>query len=287
MKDLIKDGIYYGSFLVFPWLLLLYIYRKKVHIVVYVLLLLWMLIFMYSRFIETQIITISNTSIEVWFSSKIALIWDTHLWRYKGRMFLDRLVNKLNKLDVDYVFIAGDLTYEPEKWELEELFWAFDDLKHETYWVLWNHDVERPGPRIREELIRALDKENFHYLNNNIIVLGDFTLVWLGSNWNNEDDTGVLSQFIWSDNIVTLMHNPDSLSKFPMWISDITFAWHTHWGQIRLPFLYKKVIPTQGIYDKGYTQEKESKLFITSGMWEIGLPMRILNPPVIDVINLK
>jgi predicted MPP superfamily phosphohydrolase len=83
------------------------------------------------------------------------------------------------------------------------------------------------------------------------------------------------------------MHNPDSLEKFPESISDLALAGHTHGWQIRIPILYKKVIPTLWSYDKWYTQEKKSKLFITSGLWEVWLPMRFLNPPVIDVINLK
>jgi predicted MPP superfamily phosphohydrolase len=282
-----KELIYYGSFLVFPCVWIIYLFRKKIPFFLYIWLWLTCLLFMYARFIEPQIILIKNTQIDVWFESKIALIWDIHLWKYKWKVFLDRLVKKLNELDVEYVLIAGDLTYEPEKWDLQELFWAFKNLKHETYWVLWNHDVERPWPNIRSELISVLDNEKLYFLNNDIVELNNFTLAWLGSNWNNEDDASILWQFNITDDIVVLMHNPDSLEKFPESISDLALAGHTHGWQIRIPILYKKVIPTLWSYDKWYTQEKKSKLFITSGLWEVWLPMRFLNPPVIDVINLK
>jgi predicted MPP superfamily phosphohydrolase len=51
--------------------------------------------------------------------------------------------------------------------------------------------------------------------------------------------------------------------------------------------LYKKVIPTYGQFDEWLTQEKNTQLFITSGLWIIGLPFRFLNPPVIDILKIN
>jgi len=61
----------------------------------------------------------------------------------------------------------------------------------------------------------------------------------------------------------------------------LTLAGHTHGGQIRIPYLYKKVIPVRGdvLWDQGLYSFKNEKVFVTSGIGEIGLPMRFLIPP--------
>lgn len=244
------------------------------------------MLFIHARFIEPQIIITKTQKIETWFSAKIILISDLHLWRYKWEKFLERVVKKINTMEGEYVLIAWDLTYEPDIEKLEELFYPLSQINKTIYWVLGNHDVEKPGPKLRAELIAALDYENIYFLNNDIVDIWEYSLVALGSHWNNEDDTSLLENFSSSDNVVTLLHNPDSISTFPESISDVTFAWHTHGGQIRIPVLYKKVIPTTRFFDRGFTQEKETQLYISAGLWETSLPMRFLNPPSIDVITL-
>lgn len=63
-------------------------------------------------------------------------------------------------------------------------------------------------------------------------------------------------------------------------------AGHTHGGQLRIPFLYKKAIPTEGDFDRGLSQEDTTLLFTTAGVGETALPMRLFNPPCIDVLRL-
>jgi predicted MPP superfamily phosphohydrolase len=282
-----KELIYYWSYLVFPFMMFLISY-KKLPLFWRIFFILLSLLFIYSRFIETQLITINNTQINVWFESKIALISDTHLWIYKDEVFLKRVIDKINNIpDLDYVFIAWDFTWNPKNDELLELFEPLSQLSIPTYWVLWNHDVEKPGPKIREELIEVLDWYWLYYLNNNAVELNNFTLLWLGSNWNNEDDITLLNDYKETDNIIVLTHNPDTISKYTNYIADLTLAWHTHWWQIRIPIIYKDVIPTKWDFDKWLTQEKYTQLFISSWLWETAIPMRLFNPPVIDILVLK
>lgn len=57
---------------------------------------------------------------------------------------MENIVEKLNDLDVDMVWIAGDFTADPPEDELVSLFAPLADLRHTTYAVLGNHDVEKP-----------------------------------------------------------------------------------------------------------------------------------------------
>lgn len=239
------EFIYYWSYLVFPFVILL-IVCKKLHKIARILFLLFSLLFIYSRFIEPQIITVKTTQINVWFESKIVLISDLHLWVYKAENYLSRVIEKINNIpDVDYVFIAWDFTYNPEISELWKIFEPLKYLEKPTYWVLWNHDVQRPGPKLRWELKEVLDNHWLHYLNNNTIKLNNFTLIWLGSNWNNEDNVSLLDNYTETDNIIVLAHNPDTTSKYTNNNADLSLAWHTHGWQLRIPVIYKSVIPTK------------------------------------------
>ena len=282
-----QEILFIASYIVFPFIIFI-IFSKKIQIIWKIFFILLSLLFIYSRFIETQIITIKNDIINVWFESNIVLISDLHLWIYKDEKFIKRVVEKINSLsNIDYIFIAWDLTWNPKKENLSQLFQPLSELNSPTYWVLWNHDVEKPGPKIRDELIDILDWYWLHHLNNETIELNNFSLIWLWSNWNNEDDVTLLQNYNKSDNVIVLTHNPDTISKYTNNISDLTLAWHTHWWQVRIPVIYKDVIPTEWIFDKWFTQEDTTALFISSWLWESTIPMRIFNPPVINILELK
>ena len=246
-----------------------------------------------ARFIEPNYISVQKTKINIWLEKevKIALISDIHLGIYKKWDFAEKIVKKLNSLEnIDYIFIAWDLTYLDEnkkEYDLEKLFWAFKNIKKPVYWVLWNHDVELPWPKIREQLVSKLNKYNFNFLNNKIIELEEFNLVWLWSNWAREDDINILKNIKNNKKNIILTHNPDTTLKYKNKKSNLTLCWHTHWWQVRIPFLYKLVLPVVWNFDKWFTQEKNTQLFVTSGLWIIWLHFRFLNPPVIDILEIK
>jgi uncharacterized protein len=70
------------------------------------------------------------------------------------------------------------------------------------------------------------------------------------------------------NNVVVITHNPDTTRLYTNAIADVTLAGHTHCGQIRIPFLYKYLIPVKGRadekYDCGYYKTDETQLFITA-----------------------
>lgn len=277
--------VFYTSYLVFPFLIMILFFMKKEYLFRWFFTIL-SIIFIYTRFIEPQIIVVNETNINLWFNANFALISDLHIWIYKKEDFVEKLVEKINKLDVEQVFIAWDLTLNPNKKNIEKLFLPLKKLNKPTYWVLWNHDVQKPGPNIRKELIETLDSYWLHFLNNKEVNLWEFKLLWLWSYWWLEDKVKLLDNYSLDDNIIVLTHNPDTTSKFTNENADLTLCWHTHWWQIRIPFLYKKVIPTEWDFDKWLTKEENTLLYTTSGVWETWLPMRLFNFPVIEVIKI-
>ncbi len=291
--------IFYWSYLVFPFLLFcIFQYKnwktlKNTKKIILIILTILSFLFIQARFIEPNIITIQNTKISLWLekSIKIALIADLHLWVYADEYILEKTVNKINEItDIDYVLIAWDLTLFDEKKDekyIEELFSAIRNIEPPVYWVLWNHDVQKPWPDVRKELISVLEDIWVQFLNNTSVKLWEVTLLWLWSNWWWEDDVSLLDSLNDDDKVIVLTHNPDTTSKYINSHADITLSWHTHGWQIKIPYLYKKVIPTKWEFDEWLTQERYTQLFITSWIWTTWLPFRFLNPPVIDVLEIN
>jgi hypothetical protein len=127
-------------------------------------------------------------------------------------------------------------------------------------------------------------------MNNQIEQLPNWTiLVWIGDNRWNEDDTTLLNQFTEEDNIISLLHNPDSALKYTNNNADLTLAWHTHCWQIKIPWLRKSrsIIPVSGPYLCGYYQTPNTQLYITAWLWETSIPFRLFNRATIDIIHLQ
>lgn len=275
--------IYRSSFFVFPFLVLLLYFRKKISRRLFIILLFLALTFIWSRFVETKIITLNETRISADFNQKIALIADMHLGAYKDKKFLERVVEKINQASVDYTLIAGDFTYAAKPEDLSELFASLKALDKPVYAVLGNHDVDKSIQPFRDNLVSVLKANDIYVLNNEIISLPNFTLVGLGDAWTNEDKVSLLDHLD-DKQVIVLTHNPDTITKYTDDNADFTLTGHTHCGQVRLPFLYKFAIPTSGDFDKGLSTEAHTKLFITCGLGEVGLPMRLFNPPTIDIL---
>jgi len=278
----VKFFIYYGSWLVFP---LLYWFIKK-H---WLIMMLLSLLFIYARFIEPQLLFVNHYKIETGFKAKYALIADLHLGMYNDESILERVVEKINNEEIDAVLIAGDFTYEPQFHDMKKLFYALKEINVSVYAVLGNHDCQQPGPDIRDELEEVLTSYGVEVITNKVVEHNGITIVGLGSLWASDDDIALLNKYSKEDNIVVLTHNPDTtLDYMPEHHPDLTLAGHTHGGQVRIPYLYKKIIPVRGdvLWDQGLYSFEDEKVFVTSGIGEIGLPLRFLIPPAIDILEL-
>jgi predicted MPP superfamily phosphohydrolase len=281
---LLKQILYYGSFAVFPFIAIVLLMRRKFSQVLVVIVLLIALIFIWARFVEPMMIITRTNQIAMGTPVRFALIADTHLGVYKKERFLRRVVNRINKEEVDFVLIAGDLVYDPQN--IDKLFEPFGDIAVPVYAVMGNHDLEYPKSDMRQQIEKSLENEGVVVLTNEFVSVSGITIVGLGDRWGKEDDVSTITRARESgaDTIIVMAHNPDTTHDYVESV-DLTVSGHTHCGQLRIPGLYKQRIPSEYGFDKGYSQEKFTQLYITCGLGEVGLPMRIFNPPVIDVIE--
>jgi uncharacterized protein len=292
-KLLLKQCIYYGSWLVWPlalWAIWTLRHRRGRWLAM--LLLAGCAVFAWARFVEPHWIRVQQATLTgTGARARVALISDLHLGLYKGRDDLRRVVDRINALQVDAVLIAGDLTYEPGGHALAPLFAPLSALRAPAFAVLGNHDQQKPGPDIDTELRAALAVHGVMVIEDRQVALKGFRLAGLGDRWAHRDDASFLSVLPSQGPLLVLAHNPDSAIELSPRHVSLVLSGHTHGGQIRIPWLYKRVIPSQNGFDRGeqilQTPQGPVRVYTTVGTGEVGLPLRLFNRPTIDVLELR
>ncbi len=291
-KTLIKSVLYYESWLM-PFLLPLVVMgfkRQYVSLGMTVFSVIALILGIYARFVEPNLLLVKHTSIKTGYTVKLALISDMHYGLYSTQQQMQRLVDKLNSLDVDAVVVAGDWTYEPsQQISLTEQLKPFSQLKHPIYSVTGNHDEQTPGPPLERELNAALIANHIHPIEGRSVRLGGVRLVGVDYLKPVESVHFLLSL---SDNkpLLLLTHDPDTLDELPPITQPfVMLACHTHGGQVNLPILSKRMLMefTHGHYQRGlYPLARQNQIFVSSGIGMVGLPLRFAMPPVIDVLEM-
>lgn len=90
---------------------------------------------------------------------------------------------------------------------------------------------------------------------------------------------------------LVLMHEPDLFAEFPRLQLNpaLTLAGHTHGGQVWLPLLGRRVVPSRygERYAYGHVVEADRHLFVTSGVGTSIFPIRFGVPPEIALLTLR
>ncbi len=225
---------------------------------------------------------------------KIGLISDLHLGVFKGERFVSTLIKELKKLNLDLLLIAGDFYYKPQL-SNENLLKNFKTLMIPIYAVTGNHDHEDCDgnyfDRLKQETHEAgiellLNKKKQVKIKNQIFSIIGLKDLWFSEKVNEQSKIFQTKNLQKNEKTILLIHNPDWLEQLTNQLQfDLILAGHTHAGQIRIPKLYKKCIPTISNYEYGYYETKNGPLFVSQGLGEVGLPCRFLCKPEIILFN--
>ncbi|HOZ53428.1 MAG TPA: metallophosphoesterase [bacterium] len=301
---------YYSFYLLFPFLGFLFwklFQNKKISIEIIILIII-SLVLIWSRFIEPSNVITRKYDFSIQKENlsskeiKVLIISDLHLGAYNNDFFLKRIVKKINKINPDIVVIPGDFSYYLNSDNIHLTFSELKNIKAIKFAVLGNHDYGKGEKDISQKLTSNLEmigvlmldnKTKTIEINNSIIRIVGLEDIWVGSpNYsilekNNFDEQIDLSLLI--------AHNPDTIYNIKDYCSvekecfksDLMISGHTHAGQIRLPWFYKYVIPSAHGFNKGFYNVFETDIFVTPGIGNVVLPLRLFNFPEISLINLK
>lgn len=255
----------------------------------------------WARFAEPRLLTVHEETIllpgasETSPSIRIALFGDPHIGLFGHAMPIDRIVRRINAQGVDAVFLAGDLTYHPEAEDIPDAFAALADLDAPLFAVLGNHDVGFPGENLSEPLMRVLQAADARVMHNRALeteIAGQSVVVAGASDlWERQQDFGFHASLPEGLPVFLLTHNPDTALTVPGdFRYDLMLAGHTHGGQVRLPWLYRHVLPVRGPFDRELHRFRspagERLVYVTTGTGMVGVPLRFLMPPRIDILTI-
>ncbi|MBN1199471.1 MAG: metallophosphoesterase [Bacteroidales bacterium] len=235
---------------------------------------------------------------------RIVQISDLHLGSWNRKSKLVELVDKINELKPDLLFFTGDLcNYSTmEAWPFQQILGKIK-ATYGIYAVLGNHDYGDYMTWISNEskrqnmldLYRFYDELGWKLLRNehDFIVLHHDSLAIIGvENW------GVLNRFqrladlpkamAGTENVPTkllLSHDPshwDSIVSREYPGIDITFAGHTHGGQVGIEtnqFHWSLIQYTYpewaGLYQKKWHDSTTQYLYVNRGAGTIGYTGRV------------
>jgi predicted MPP superfamily phosphohydrolase len=230
-------------------------------------------------------ITIPNLPAS-WRGRKIAFISDVHIGQINGEKFLKKIIEKVQSVSPDVVFIGGDLYDGSETPKILKLIEPLKKLSSPlgTFFVSGNHEEygnhELFLQTIRETGIRVLNNEKI--LLDGIQLIGvDFHTTAKKSEFKKILDRVELNTSIPS---ILLKHAPDNINVAKDAGISLQISGHTHRGQ-QWPFGYIAALMfgkfTYGLHMLGNTQ-----VYTSSGVGTWGPPLRVRTNSEIILFHL-
>ena len=254
----------------------------------------------YSGVVEPRLLTVREHRLRLQVPAhqpslpplRLALVADVHAGLFVRGWQIERLVDRLNALDVDAVVVAGDWTYDPPR-DLHALLQPFSRLRHPVWGVLGNHDTGAPGPPLAQALHQALQDHGVQVLDGQRLQFQGWDVMGLSDLWGG-DPRGEMARLLQPSTPATprlvLAHQPDTAALLPAGSASLVVSGHTHGGQIMLPWVTRQLVlpgmSAQGWFE-GLYATSAGPLFVTAGIGTIGLPARLAVVPRIDVLRLE
>ena len=223
----------------------------------------------------------------------VALVGDLHA----GAPHVDaervrRLVAAVNRRRPQLVLLAGDFVDDEvagaDRVAPEDVAVALAALRAQlgVYAVLGNHDrafgAERVAAALRSHGVEVLE-DDARRLDARLWLAGVG-----GARREPRDPQAALDEVPDGAPVILLAHEPDLFPRVPERVS-LTVAGHTHGGQVALPGLRGRWIPSRfgERYAGGHVVEGGRHLYITTGVGTSRWPVRLGAPPEVVLLRLR
>jgi uncharacterized protein len=223
---------------------------------------------------------------------RVGVLSDLHAGApHAGRKAIARAVERLNAERPDAMLLLGDFTDAHPLWggRLPPAAIAAElaDLRSPlgTFAVLGNHD----WARARHSMWLALSGAGIQVLENRAVKAGDVHIAGLADLRRRRPDLPrTLEHVPPGAPVILLAHDPDVFPFVPHRVA-LTLSGHLHGGQVAIPILRLPAIPSRygERYARGHVVEEGRHLYVTSGLGTSGLPLRLLRPPEIVILELR
>jgi uncharacterized protein len=216
---------------------------------------------------------------------------------------VQRIVDTANALKSDLIVMLGDYIarYRFKIERIPDPIWAAELGRLQAPLGVWailgNHDWWYDLAGVRA----ALAGVRIPLLENHAVLLGpEGAKVWVAGigdqiayrlgphRFRGVDDLpGTLAQVTTDDPVILLAHEPDIFPRVPPRVA-LTFAGHTHGGQIRVPLIWPAFVPSEygSRYAYGHVVEEDRHLIVSGGLGTSIIPARFGVPPEIVHVTI-
>ncbi|MFZ2310843.1 MAG: metallophosphoesterase [Patescibacteria group bacterium] len=233
--------------------------------------------------VETIEIKIDNLP-ETWRGQKIVQISDLHLGSIHGVNFLRRIINKIDDLNPDYLFITGDL-FDGHPGQVSGIG---PELKNfaaakKVIFIPGNHDKYLG----LDNFSTYLEQANIVSLVDKSVTIDGIEIIgydFLDSQWRASRQIKDLRPYEGQVRLL-LNHTPTDIDEAKNLNIALQLSGHSHRGQMwPVSFLTRLIY---GQYHYGLNSEGSYNIYTTSGIGSWGPPLRTFNRPEIVQIILK
>jgi uncharacterized protein len=223
----------------------------------------------------------------------IAVVADLHHGPFVSIDFIREAVQLTNSLEPDLIALVGDYAHKGTHTDVQlpPCLEALSGLRAPlgVFAVPGNHDMQRAGQVYHDEIARTplTDLTN----RNQRISAGNDHLWMAGVDdlwWGHPNLTDALAGIPSRGAVILLSHNPDFAEDDPNPRIDLILSGHTHGGQMYAPGLGCGWLPSKygKKYRRGLVQGPASAVFVSRGIGEAGVPLRINVPPEVCLLTL-
>ena len=223
----------------------------------------------------------------------IAILSDFHHGPFVGLRFIREAVDLASSLKPDAFALLGDFANrgtDPTV-ELPQCVEAVSKLRAPfgLFAVAGNHDHQLEGKEFGEPVALSplTDMTNraecLTLAGQNLWLAGVDDILWGKPNLKK-----ALSGIPENEPVILLSHNPDQAEMYPDERVDLILSGHMHGGQVYLPVCGAPWVPSMygQKYCSGLVQGPASPVFVSRGVGETGIPLRMNCPPEINLLTL-
>jgi predicted MPP superfamily phosphohydrolase len=195
-----------------------------------------------------------------------------------------KLIDSIRSNKPDIIFITGDIATPDGTAKGYEDVLSKLKAPLGVYFVQGNWEYWEPIKELRDILKKANIAE---LTNKSILIKDDLWLVGLDDELAGSPRIDTFDGVPENRKNISIFHSP-ALFKSISHKTDLAFAGHSHGGQIRLPFIGSLWTP-EGTdkYDSGWFEEGKAKMYVSRGIGNSILPIRLNCRPEVAFIKIN
>jgi len=274
--------------------------KRKLLKLILLIAFIWAFLYINNEWLQISRYEVQSERIPKAFAGlKIVQISDLHDATFGEKQ--SRLVQKVQKLNPDFVFLTGDFI-DSNRYDLQNSLDFVEQITPFTqvFYVTGNHEV---AVNKINEITQSLKDLGVHVLMDESAVIereGEELLIagvqdpLINAIYPPEEiiEEELEQAIDWKNDSFKLLlsHRPEVFDVYVDKEIDLVFTGHAHGGQVRIPGIGGLIAPGQGWFPKftsGMHEKGKTKMVVSRGLGNSLIPYRIFNRPEIVLVTLK